>query len=529
MINPNSIERSSIFERKVFLLIVFSVCILIYGILLALFSHKGFPQTMNDFHFMPYLSDKPVGEDAFYYLTVAWNVAAGKGIVYNFGQPTTGFQPLIILIYSALAFVVQFFKGDQWIFIRTVIVFNTLIFIGLAHIIGRISQKVCNLKNLEREIYSFAYIFTILNFNLYRISTFGLETAVYLTCVAICILTTFNNFENGVSKKTILIGVSYGLAALARIDFNLVFGVFLFSLWIQKFLRFKVAFVIYAVGIIIQMPWFLWVHGVSNVWMPSSGTAQMGYPTSDDFVQRIKLILAAISNHITPGFYLENYNWYFRLIFPLFVFTLFFYDRKSINSKPIKNNELTRSWLLGLSALIFVYPVFFFSSNFYLRYTAPLLLVVIPTMACCFLNKYRSRNVLDQSFVILLLSLFFILSALLGMHSGVPENTHSITAQFAINKVPKDVRVGAMQSGAFGFFYPVVNLDGKMNYKIIQDLKKGNIAQFVRDENIDVMVDWLWLLKTKLTEEDLKQWAYCTDQPANWSVCLKRRGKKIAI
>ena len=55
----------------------------------------------------PFLADKPVGEDAYYMLTVAWNIADGQGIVYNYDHSTTGIQPLSTFVYAGLAWMVK--------------------------------------------------------------------------------------------------------------------------------------------------------------------------------------------------------------------------------------------------------------------------------------------------------------------------------------------------------------------------------------------------------------------------------------
>ena len=67
---------------------------LLYTFCLAGLSHVGFPKDMQCGDRFPYLADKPVGEDGYYMLTIAWNIAAGRGIVYNYDMPTTGIQPL---------------------------------------------------------------------------------------------------------------------------------------------------------------------------------------------------------------------------------------------------------------------------------------------------------------------------------------------------------------------------------------------------------------------------------------------------
>jgi hypothetical protein len=91
-------------------------------------------------HGMPYLSDRPVGEDADYLLTVAWNLAATHRIVYNFNKPTTGVQPLATFVDAGLARLVQAAGRDRWVFVRVVILVNVVLLILFAHLLGRIAM-----------------------------------------------------------------------------------------------------------------------------------------------------------------------------------------------------------------------------------------------------------------------------------------------------------------------------------------------------------------------------------------------------
>ena len=98
------------------------------------------PNSMEYGHGMPYLSDRPVGEDAYYLLTVAWNLAATHRIVYNFNKPTTGVQPLATFVDAGLARLVQAAGRDRWVFVRVVILVNVVLLILFAHLLGRIAM-----------------------------------------------------------------------------------------------------------------------------------------------------------------------------------------------------------------------------------------------------------------------------------------------------------------------------------------------------------------------------------------------------
>ena len=71
---------------KHLLIIVFSV----YVLILAFFSLDEFPKESINTNYFPYLAERPITEDGFYALKVAWNIGNGDGVVYNFSQPTTG-------------------------------------------------------------------------------------------------------------------------------------------------------------------------------------------------------------------------------------------------------------------------------------------------------------------------------------------------------------------------------------------------------------------------------------------------------
>ncbi len=130
-----------------------AVIIVMYGVALATFSHEGFPSSTGYGYGMPYLSDRPVGEDAYYMLTVAWNLAEKGRLVYNRDKTTTGIQPLATLIDGAIAYVVQSMGGDRWFLIRAIIVVNVLLLVVFAHQIGHIARALV----LDGEVKDVAY------------------------------------------------------------------------------------------------------------------------------------------------------------------------------------------------------------------------------------------------------------------------------------------------------------------------------------------------------------------------------------
>ena len=72
-------------------------------------------------------------------LTVAWNIAEGKGFSYNNGIRTTGVQPLAALVYSVPALIVQSSNGDKYLFARIIIVLAAALQVIFAFMIYRLA------------------------------------------------------------------------------------------------------------------------------------------------------------------------------------------------------------------------------------------------------------------------------------------------------------------------------------------------------------------------------------------------------
>ena len=123
---------------------LFSIILIIYGLILSLFSVAEFPSSMQG-GFFPYLSDKPIGEDGFYMIKVAWNFANNNGISYYNGEPTTGIQPLTTFFYSVISWIIiHFFDSNKWLLLRILILVGVISHILFAYLVGLLSIKLNN-------------------------------------------------------------------------------------------------------------------------------------------------------------------------------------------------------------------------------------------------------------------------------------------------------------------------------------------------------------------------------------------------
>jgi hypothetical protein len=502
-----------------------------YSICLSVFSQVGLPQAMSSSNLMPYLSDKPIGEDGFYMLTVAWNLAGAKGIVYNYAVPTTGIQPLSTFIYAGLAWIIEEFGGSKWIFLSSVLILGVADLLLFAHLAGKISQNIVS-REFRDQAYFFAFVLSAFSFWLYRAFTYGLETGFYLTLIALCVLYTLKTSQlKSFKLNPIVFGILAGLTALARIDFGIVLFVFVSCLIFRREQSIGWISITGAVASIVVMPWLIWVYSVSGTVMPSSGRAEESLITLQTAPERARAMGQALLEHLTPWGYEVGRELLtlsaFILLCGLLIWLLV--KRELILAAlawHVRALTIALYWLVATVPLFLVYVVFFGSAHFYARYTAPFLVVLIPLMAAVIaIIMKKSRPYQTISVAGFLLFAFFA-AAYFSLHTGNIGNTHAVSAGFINREFPQYEKIGAFQSGVIGFFNPnIVNLDGKVNSEAIKFSRDGKLNQYLDDQHIDVLVDWPDYIYGRLDKAYLESnWVPCAHQvPNGASICLTRK------
>ena len=499
---------------------------LAYSMGLALFSREGFPGDMRYGAGMPYLSDKPVGEDGFYMLTVAWHFAEGEGMSYNLGRVTTGIQPLAVWIYAGIAGLVQSSGGDRFLFVRFVIMFGSVTLVMFAFLMKRIAGRLGSQAGLDSErVGMWAFILSLYNFWLFRLFTYGLETGIYLVLIAACMLFALRCMERKAGLiGAALLGTAAGVAGLARIDFGIIFGVYLLLSFVRKRGRNILTAVSGVIAFLIVAPWFQWVHTQTGRWMPSSGSAQMKFIGIDGFFPRFHALISAVVENGVPWFYTGGRTGLMWVAVFSAVILLFWF-RKNMHCivSPVSDSLLVAAdWLAGVMCLLCIYVLWFSSLHFLGRYSAPLILFAVMFWSVLFGAGMSIR------FVPVVPLLFFIF-ALLSLHIGRTGNSHAVTAGFLKDNCPETVRVGAFQSGVVGFFSPnVVNLDGKIDAEALRHRMRGDMGAYIDEQKVDMVVDWPEYINEFLGEKCLESnWEpYRPGILSNGSICIVRKKLK---
>lgn len=324
-------------------------------------------------------------------------------------------------------------------------------------------------------------------------------------------------------------GLVGGLTAWARIDFGIIFLVFLAISLVRGQIKLLWVLVTGTIATLVISPWFLYNFAITGSWLPSSGAAQAALITAQSAPERWLAIWAALLSHLTPWVY-SNTGGVFVLaaLLSLIVFGCFVFRRKSDFKclvSFLKQQPQLTAWLLGILTLILIYPVFFWATHFYQRYAAPILIPVIVIMAKIVIEKMRNLPSLARWMALFILPVCFFGWAFLSLHMGKIGNSHVVTAGFVQNHF-SSVKVGAFQSGVIGYFNSnVVNLDGKVNQAALNAARDQKLHLYIDSEKIDVLVDWPNYIYGALDSNWLAtDWERCKAQiPNGVSICLQRK------
>ena len=472
-----------------FLILIF----ILYVILLSSFSQGGFPQKINTPISFPFLSEKPITEDGYYALTVAWNIGVGNGITYNFSQLTTGFQPLYVFILSPMAFVINFLGGGKIEFVRVVILFAGILLLMFMQIIKNVTHSL-SVKGFNISIKIFLILLVLFNYKIFLIFFNGLETGLYLILICGCIGFSFTLIN--IKRKWYhypLFGFLLGLTTLARMDFVLPICVLLLLFIYKKYLTFKHVLIIIVSLIFTVLPWFVYVHSVTDSVFPSSSIVQSSSFNMNEIIYRIDQFIFSLLNPFVPFYYTGQKNTLLFYIGAIVILTALVKVYKTRKQKLFKERELDILLCWGFSFLLLMLIYFLFASVpfFFLRYLSPLFVIAIPILLITIANYFEERNINYKRALIIIALLLFGVNVFVGMHYNKNGTSLAVRTGFIEDNFTQAKKIGVFQSGIAGYFFEnVINLDGKMNNDALNYSRRQRLETYLDSMNINIMMEW---------------------------------------
>lgn len=241
------------------------------------------------------------------------------------------------------------------------------------------------------------------------------------------------------------------------------------------------------------------------------------------------MMLLAVISHLAPWSFAASKNWQTDIAALLSVALIVALILKTRGKQEVLHDPDTLRmtvlpWFLVSLLLSAIYYLFFWSSHFYSRYSAPIVITAVPMLAIGFC---KVRPALDERSCIALaavLCFVFCIWDVGAFHRGRIYSSQVLSASYVHNWYPK-ARVGAFQSGVLGYYDPnVENLDGKLNQGALMAAQVHELPAFIDKEGIDVMIDWPSYLASLPKAYRSTEWQACPEPTySNDSMCLLRR------
>ena len=519
-------------KRYFFAALIVTNLFLVYSIFLSFGSLEGTPKSLTGNPHFPYLQEKPLSEDGYYMMTIAWNIAEGKGFKYNYGIKTTGVQPLATIIYSVPAFLVQKFNGGKYLFARMVIILSALLEIVFAFLVYLLAREISKSKD-KGLIFLISFCVVLLNFKVLLNFANGLETGLYLILLSLFFL-YWIKYKTMQLKIAHLIGLGLltGLLLLCRLDSVILLFTFYLLLLYKNRIRLKYLVSIVIIALLLYLPWQLYVWNVTGNLLQSSARSQTALFPFFNLPYKFEQYFSSIIQHFTPFLFTGNIQLW--LIFPMGIVYLAVLIRLYVRRRsfiiPLSTEKIIGMILISFSVLAIIY--FFFSSapHFYFRYTAYLMVLSFPVIVVLFADIIKKLNPLLIYLALIILLINFGIQAYLYLHSGNSARAFTVRVEFVNNNFSENARIAAFQTGVLGYYCDnVFNLDGKIDNSALESFSNGGIGKYIDKMNIDVLMEWKDFVPVLFKKEYLdKYWKlYAEDIGDGRTCCYVRKNLKL--
>ncbi len=523
---------------------------LLFWFLIALLFSTRLALALADYRSL--ISNNFYCDDAFYYLKIAENIAAGRGLTFDGVAPTNGFHPLYLLQ------LVPIFKwaGENRelpIHLSGIILtlWSTATGVLIFGLMRRLSSVPAALGALA--LFAVSPYFIIHGVN-------GLETgvALFFFVALITAYVAWIREGEGGTKQAVLFGVLGGMGVLARVDIVLLLAAvgadFVWrtirrdSLLTRAYFTRTMA-ITTLTGLLIWLPWGLISKNLTGQFLPTSGKAtkqialNYGWSTlpavwsgpvaADIFFDpddvppvffadvgtrlatvflfewpvlaplRINLPVTPFSDPgpsaLSRAVQSSPRRALLLIVLPIGGGLAFALIRKR---RPVRGGGLLVIFGIYLALITLGYTFYAPAYWFFGRYLVPAVLLATLVMIR-WSDALRRSGGIKGKFAWPAILAVWIGCQLVSWNSFAEVDwSDSPETGFLANwrqfepLIDESARIGAFQAGIFSYFSgrDVVNLDGKVNAGAQSALSRKRLHEYIRETGVSYIMDWEWVL-----------------------------------
>ncbi|RBO52605.1 hypothetical protein DSD19_13515 [Rhodovulum sp. BSW8] len=426
-------------------------------------------------------------DDTYYVLSIARNIAAGLGPTADGTVPTTGFQPLIV------ALLVPIFRltADPVLPALAAAAIGAIagaLAAGLAARLALALTGSCLAAAGVGLVLATGPVFALTHPN-------GLETALAAAALLATAVALAETRPGAPMRRFVGIGGLAGLAVLARVDAAVLLAPA--GIWAVRALGWRGAGRAALTAFAVIAPWVgvcLWLTGNP---LPESGAAVATLAAADGFDGWMTFTMGVLAlGGVWPD---AVFGWApmagiavaAAILLPLLAV-------RRGHCAP-----LAAALALGCLALFLAYTLGLGAVWFFERYFSPIHCLV-PVLAAALVFGRSPPLAVRVLWGLAVLALcgfgLWRLAPVLSdpgterLHAFAPPSGYGEMARDLLPELPPGATLGALQSGALGYFAPpglrVVNLDGVVNGLAAAALREGRVCTYLKAAGITHFADW---------------------------------------
>lgn len=449
---------------------------------------------------------KSITEDGYLMMTIARNMALGKGMSTSQGEiPTNGTQPLTTGIWAAGFWL---FKGDKTLGAMWVIWMQFIISGIAALLLWLAGKQIFHSHRSASTVAALAAATWYASPTTLKHSMNGLETGLYALCViGISLFFSIAAVHTWRLWRYAVVGVLLGLTFWVRND--AVFFIFaacvthiLRGSWDWEYLQERLlqVLVMGASSVAIASPWL-----INNVvkfghLMPISGQSESMIAAISESALLVPAIsmeyLLAFIPVMGYGLVVDKWTAVLSILSLFLAFGLVLWHWRQFHAP--ERRLVMIAGVFGLCLVIF-YGIFFNVPHFIGRYLFPvspffvLLWAAVVVSGWHQLQNTRARLALPA--VAVGFAGYLVLAHAQAYWGSQPYlgsfHYHWQVVEWINKHLPENAWAGALQSGTLGYFHDrTVNLDGKVNPEALLARQTNKLPEYIQQKQLEYIIDW---------------------------------------
>jgi MFS family permease len=464
-------------------------------------------------------------DDAYYYLTIARNVASGQGVTFDGLAPTNGFHPLYLALLLAFFW---FTSGALDLNVHLALTLLSIVNVLTALPLYTIVERTMNVRAAWVAVVAWLF-----NPWVMAITLLGVESALYVFVLA-WTLERYVDWQIVPKRRTlVVVGILAGLTILARTD-----GIFLalalaFDLLWRSWRKDWHPLVIFGVIVaLVLAPWLVWNWLNFGTIVQTSGAAILYAQLYDSPITPSSVWASVNAFSLTIALVMFQ-----GLVFALVVLFVSIVLRK-VSATWINSAE---EWLPPRQVLLMYVLLWFAFYAMYFRhsqlwYFLPIIFIATIGVSGLYARLPRLQlrserawyaGVLAFYVISFIVSLWFWASYHLAFYPA-QANGYKI-ARWVSEHTEPTARIGTWNAGVVGYFSTrsIINLDGVVNnelYRYVSErqltFRLHDLRDYITRRQIDYVTDYELLCAQDI--EDVSWLAPVFEFPSVFGACTVR-------